>query len=177
MKHMIAPITGLLTLLLGLGVAEIASLYAPLPELGEPDFTVIEISPCALNSTSETDLNRDIVVQATLYRYDDHILVYPNIYADVPFRDCGSPDPARAYDPSTFDPSVWTELDMNEYEGPNANLLTLFQTDKEQWEIDAEIRGVILKQAPSEYGPAYTLVPMQIRLVGSWRRFTPKGAA
>lgn len=177
MKQIIAPLTGLLTLLLGLGVAELAGLYAPLPEVGEPDFTVIEINPCALNSNSETNLNRDIVVQTTLYRIDDHILVYPNIFADVPILDCGSQDPARAYDPSTFDPSVWTELDMKEYAGPNAELPALFRTNRAKWEIDAEIRGVLLKQIPREYGPIYRLVPTQIRLVGPWRRITLKGAA
>jgi hypothetical protein len=179
MKKTLGPIIGFVTLVVGLGVVGLSSLLAPLPNVAKlDDATPTEINPCSLDSTSEAFVNKDVVVQATLYRYDSHILVYPNIYlGSHPVRDCSVADPTRSYIPSSLGLGVWTELDSNDYLGPNSELPELFFKDRAKWEIDVEIRGVLFKQAPSKYGATYRLAATNIKLEGHWRRFTPKGAA
>src|SRR5580765_4058277 len=153
MKRIFAPITSFFTLILGIWVVGLISLWAPLPELNwKVELTPTLINPCALNSRSEAFLNKDIVVQATLYQVDNPIIVYPNIYFDgFPVRDCGVSAAARAYFSAPFDPSIWTTLDLREYIGPNSELPLLFQNERAHWEIDAEVEGVLYKNAHSEY--------------------------
>lgn len=178
-KHLIGSILGTLTTFLGFSFVGLSTLLAPLPSITEAyPMESMEINPCTLNSTSKAYLNRDIVVQATLYKYDEQILVYPDISSGLPpYSDCGVSDPLRGYDPSTFDPSIWTELDATSYVGPNSKLLTFFKECRTtKWEIDVEIQGVLLPNPYKKYAATYKLAPTKIKVVGQWRRFTPKGA-
>lgn len=178
-KHLIGSIIGTCTTVLGLLFVGLSTLWAPLPTVFEARAVEpAEINPCSLNSSSTTFLNRDIVVQATLYKIDEDILVYPNIFSGLsPYSDCGVSDPRRGYDSLTWEPGIWTELDTSSYDGPNSDLPTLFQTSRTGFEIDVEIHGVLLPTAYKRYGSRYRITATKIKLTGNWRSFTPKGAA
>lgn len=182
MRHIVSQLVGFFTLGLGLSAVGLFDLLTPLPMV--PDFqdsAVVEINPCSLNSNSDAFLNKNVSVQATLSRYDTHILVYPNIYAGagdgIPVKDCGVTDASRGYFSSSFDPGIWTELAFESYFGPNADVVEQFFTNRAKWEIDVEIRGALIKQNPSPFGATYGLEPNYIKVVGPWKRFSPKGAA
>jgi len=179
MRQAIGLITGILTFATGVLFVGLTQLPISLPEVqvqNEAD-APINVNPCVLSSTSEALIGKSIVVQATLFHVGGYIMVYPNIWHDVPVRDCGESDPARAYLASTFDPSVWTDLNLKDYRGPNANLGELFEQERADWEIDVEIEGVLVKHVFSKNQARYGITPSRIRLVSTWRRFTPKGAA
>jgi hypothetical protein len=130
----------------------------------------LRINACALCARSPMIVNKRVIVEATLYRVDDHIVVYPR-----PHTDCGKSDPSNGYDESNFDFVVLTELGHDGVT-PSSVQLGDFQFGGNKYEIDVMIDGIVHRQSGKPFFP-YVLQPFEVTAVGAWRIFTPKAAA
>jgi hypothetical protein len=125
----------------------------------------LTVSACDLDEPSGKLLGKLILIDAIVWHVawnkegsEDFVLVEP-----LPSACSG------------FDPSVTTELDLRNYSGPNKNLESRLGRFKR--EVDIQIVGKVKMSEKGYPEVLYRIVPENIKIISTWRRFTPKGAA
>jgi hypothetical protein len=165
MRRLLKPSIAVLTFLVGLTAFFLLSWPDPGP-VSLPVAEPIRISVCDLEEPSGRFVNQRVEVTATVYEISDprRLVLYPAEYV------C-------KYAP--VDNSVFTELDLEDYAGPDSNLMNLFETERRGFEIDLKITGTIRKLPLSDRNHLffYSLEPDNIEIISPWRKFEPKGAA
>jgi hypothetical protein len=117
-------------------------------------------------------VGKRVVVEATIYSIQDHIVVYPLSYCH-----------------EDYDPFINTDLDLGHYWGRNQDLKFLLEDKKPMSEIDVRIEGTVrdsVRRRALLYGERdpsdmdlfdFTIDPSDIKIISPWRKFTPKAAA
>jgi hypothetical protein len=152
-----------------IGVAVFAA-WVSFGESPEPVSSIIDEFPdaislnvCELSETAGKWVGKRVVIDATIYSVDDQFIVYPISGSCLSFE--------------TFDSFVFTDLDLDNYFGPNQNLKYILRDKRPKSEVDVRIEGIV-RRAPKNNELVYYLIDSSnMTIISPLRKFTPKGGA
>ena len=127
---------------------------------------VLRVNACELSESGGRFIDTRISVDATIWHVS-----WSNKQQSADFVMVEQIEPCHG----PYDPFINTELDLQNYIGPNQNLKDVLGPFKR--EVDVRIVGTLKRSEKQDHLVFYRIVPEEIQLISPWRKFTTKAAS